>query len=242
MDKSAFWNLITDGGPVFWVILFCGMIAMVIFIKKTLQFHREEFNVKEFLMGIKNVFAKTDKDTDETIIRVTEKEYVEACALCDNQDGPVSKIVSAAILAHKRKDDNLQQAIDDVCLEELPKLEKDLDILGTIGYIAPLLGLLGTVLGMMGVFMQVEGAESFGNLSVNTELAGDIREALITTAGGLCVAIPCYVAYNYLVARVNSITLDMEKAASEIIFFFEQIKQSNKEASAKIQENKNEDK
>ena len=114
----------------------------------------------------------------------------------------------------------MKQAIDDACLEELPKLEKNIDILGTIGFIAPLLGLLGTVLGMMETFQTVNVTSSMALSS--TELAGTIRMALITTAGGLAVAIPCYVAYNYLVSRVNAITLDMEKAASEIIYFFNQ--------------------
>ena len=204
---SAFWQLMEDGGPVLWVIVFCSMVGMFIFFKKTFQFHREEVNVRELLRGLENVLKRNG--------------YVEAISLCDNTPGPAARVLSAAILAYERNDEDIQQAIDDACVEELPKLESSLDILGTIGFISPLLGLLGTVLGMMDTF-QVVNATSSVTLSAS-ELAGSIRMALITTAGGLCVAIPCYVAYNYLLSRVNAIALDMEKAGSEIVYFFGQL-------------------
>ncbi len=203
---STLLQLMRDGGPVLWVIGVCAVIGMFIFFKKTFQFHREEVNVSELVRGLENVLRRNG--------------YVEAISLCDNTPGPAARILSSAILAYERKDEDLKQAIDDACLEELPKLEKNIDILGTIGFIAPLLGLLGTVLGMMETFQTVNVTNSMA-LSA-TELAGSIRMALVTTAAGLVIAIPCYVAYNYLISRVNSITLDMEKAASEIIYFFNQ--------------------
>lgn len=203
---SAFLQLMRDGGPVLWVIGVCALIAMFIFFKKTFQFHREEVNVRELVRGLENVLRRNG--------------FVEAISLCDNTPGPAARVLSAAILAYERKDEDLKQAIDDACLEEMPKLEKNIDILSTIGFISPLLGLLGTVLGMMETFETVNVTSSMALSS--SELAGTIRMALITTAGGLAVAIPCYVAYNYLVSRVNAITLDMEKAASEIVYFFNQ--------------------
>ncbi|MBR2723092.1 MAG: MotA/TolQ/ExbB proton channel family protein [Lentisphaeria bacterium] len=203
---SAFLQLMRDGGPVLWVIGVCALIAMFIFFKKTFQFHREEVNVRELVRGLENVLRRNG--------------FVEAISLCDNTPGPAARVLSAAILAYERKDEDLKQAIDDACLEEMPKLEKNIDILSTIGFISPLLGLLGTVLGMMETFETVNVTSSMALSS--SELAGTIRMALVTTAGGLAVAIPCYVAYNYLVSRVNAITLDMEKAASEIVYFFNQ--------------------
>ena len=199
-----FLKLMKDGGPVMWIILVLDIVALVVIISKSFQFHREEVNVKELVRGLENVLRRNG--------------FVEAISLCDNTPGPAARVLSAAILAYERKDEDLKQAIDDACLEELPKLEKSIDILGTIGFIAPLLGLLGTVLGMMETFETVNMTSSMALSS--TELAGTIRMALITTAGGLAVAIPCYVAYNYLVSRVDAITLDMEKAASEIVYFF----------------------
>lgn len=213
---SAFLQLMVDGGPVLWIIGICALIAMFIFFKKTFQFHREEVNVRELVRGLENVLRRNG--------------FVEAISLCDNTPGPAARVLSAAILAYERKDEDLKQAIDDACLEEMPKLEKNIDILSTIGFIAPLLGLLGTVLGMMETFETVNVTSSMALSS--SELAGTIRMALITTAGGLAVAIPCYVAYNYLVSRVNAITLDMEKAASEIVYFFNQ-KDKNESSAEK---------
>lgn len=197
-----FWELMKDGGPVMWVILACSLVAMFVFLEKWFQFHREQINVRELVKGLINVLRRDG--------------YVEALTLCDNTPGPVARVLAAAILARERGDEDVRQAIEDANMVEIPRLERHLNLLGTVGYIAPLLGLLGTVFGMMGAFQTIQQSIY---LSAGA-LSGDIRMALITTASGLCLAIPCYVAYNYLLARVNSITLDMSKASSEIIYFF----------------------
>lgn len=200
-----FSQLMKDGGPIMWLILACSVIAVFVFLLKTFQFHREEINVRELLKGLFNVLKRDG--------------FVEAISLCDNTPGPVARMLGAAILAYERGDDDIRQAVDDACLEELPKLERHMSTLGTVAYIAPLLGFLGTVLGMMQTFQTIRDTQSV-YLSAS-QLSGSISMALITTAAGLAVAIPSYVAYNYLISRINAITLDMEKAASEIIGFFE---------------------
>ncbi len=200
-----FYQMMIEGGPVMWLILLCSVMGLFVFLMKTFQFHREEINVRELIKGLVNVLKRDG--------------FVEAISLCDNTPGPVARMLGAAILAYERGDDDLRQAVDDACLEELPKLERHIGALGTIGYIAPLLGFFGTVLGMMQAFQTVHDTQSV-YLSA-AQLSGSINMALITTAAGLAVAIPCYVGYNYLVSRVNAITLDMEKAASEILSFFE---------------------
>ena len=200
-----FMKMMSDGGPVMWLILFLSVVAMVIFLEKWFQFHREQINVGELITGLFNVLRRDG--------------YVEAITLCDNTPGPVPAILNAAILARQRGDRKLDNAISSACTEEVARLERHLNILGTIGYLAPLLGLLGTVLGLMEAFQSVHSTASV-YLSV-TELASAVNLALITTASGLAVAIFCYAAHNYLHARLDSITLDIEKAASEISAFFE---------------------
>ena len=200
-----FMKLMKDGGPVMWLILFASLAAMIIFLEKWFQFHREQINVGELISGLFNVLRRDG--------------YVEAITLCDNTPGPVPAVLNAAILARQRGDRKLDNAIESACLDEVARLERHLNILGTIGYISPLLGLLGTVLGLMEAFQAVNSTASV-YLSV-TELASAVNQALITTASGLAVAIFCYAAYNYLLGRLNSITLDIEKAASEITAFFE---------------------
>ncbi len=200
-----FMKMMSDGGPVMWLILAASLIAMVIFFEKWFLFHREQINVGELITGLFNVLRRDG--------------YVEAITLCDNTPGPVPAVLNAAILAWQRGDRKLDNAIESACLDETARLERHLNVLGTIGYIAPLLGLLGTVLGMMEAFQTVHSTQSV-YLSV-PELAAAVNLALITTAAGLAVAIPCYAAYNYLHARLDAMTLDMEKAAAEIAAFFE---------------------
>lgn len=198
-----FLKMMNDGGPVMWIILIFSVLALFIFLKKTFQFHREEINVQELLRGLFNVLKR--------------EGLVEAITLCDHTPGPAARLLGAAIVAYQRGDEDIRTAVDDAALEEIPKLERHLNILSTIGFILPLIGFLGTVIGMIQAFEVVRSAEYLSA----TSIAGAVTTSLLTTAAALSVAIPCYIAYNYLVSRVKAITLDMEKAALEIIAFFE---------------------
>ncbi len=196
-------KLIENGGSIMWVILVGSLIALFVFLKKVFQFHREEINVRELMRGLFNVLRRDG--------------YKEAITLCDTTPGPAARLLAAAIMAYERGDADIRQAIDDAALEEIPKLERHINLLGTIGFVMPLIGFLGTVLGMMRAFQVASGSES-----LSAELISEaVNMSLITTASALVVAIPCYIAYNYLVARVNNITLDMEKSSLEIMYFFE---------------------
>ena len=201
MEKIIFFLQMREGGPVMWVILACSLLALVVFLEKVFQFHRDEINVRELLRGLINVLKRDG--------------LVEALTLCDSTPGPAARLLGAAILAHQRGDTDIRQAVDDAAFDELPKLERRVNLLGTLGFILPLMGFLGTVLGMLKVFAAVRG----GIISAET-ISGAMTSALITTAAGLTAAIPCYLGHNYLVSRVNAITLDMEKAAMEITAFF----------------------
>ena len=108
----------------------------------------------------------------------------------------------------------MREALEEAGLLEVPRLEEKLNLLATIAQIAPLLGLLGAVLGFIRIFRKLEELGLYANI---TDLAGGVWQALVCVAVGLAIAIPCYAAYNYLVSRVNSIVLDMEKAATEIL-------------------------
>ncbi len=200
-----FYQLLLDGGAVMWLIAIAAVIASVVFVLKTFQFHREEINAHELINGLENVLKRDG--------------FVEAISLCDNTPGPVARVVGAAILAYQRGDKDLQQAVDAASLEEVPRLERYVGLIGTVGYIAPLLGFFGTILGMMKAFQTIHQTQSV-YLSA-AQLSGSVHMALITTAAGLAVAIPCYVAYNYLASRINTLALDIELASTEILGFFE---------------------
>ena len=195
-----FWNIIVDAGIVMWLILGCSLLAVFIFIGKWFQFHRAQVNVRELVSGLVNVLQRDG--------------MIEALTLCDNTPGPVARILTAAIQAYQNEDD-IRRAIDDAVLVELPRLESHLNVLGTLAKVAPLLGLLGTVLGMQETFAAMRSSMALNDLS------GGISTALVTTGAGLTLAVPCLIAYNYLVARVETFCIEMEKASSEIIYFFD---------------------
>jgi len=205
--EMNFWNIIMECGIIMWVILLCSVLAVFIFIGKWFQFHRAQINVRELVSGLVNVLRRDG--------------MIEALSLCDNTPGPVARILTAAIQAYQNEDD-IRQAIDDAVLVELPRLESHLNILGTIAKAAPLLGLLGTVYGMYETFSGMRNSMALNDLS------GGISIALVTTMAGLVLAIPCLIAYNYLVARVETFCIEMEKASSEIIYFFDHKDDKNK--------------
>ncbi len=204
-----FMKLMHDGGPVMWLILVLDIIALAIVLKKTFQLHREEINVRELLRGLFNVLQR--------------EGFVEAISLCDNTPGPVARMLGAAIAAKQRGDDDIRNSIDDAAFNEIPRLERGVKLLGTVGFILPLVGFLGTVIGMLKTFQVVGTVEVLSASSVSAT----ITSALLTSAAGLAGAIPCYVAYNYLVSRIDTITLEMDRAALEIISFFERKRGKN---------------
>lgn len=207
-----YWKLMAEGGPMMWVIAAGAVIALYVFLEKVFQFHRDEINVRELLRGLFNVLRRNG--------------LVEALTLCDHTPGPAARILGAAILAYQRGDEDIRQAVDDAALDELPKLERHVNLLGTLGFTLPLAGFLGTVLGMLRAFENMRMTEYLSA----SDLSGAVGMALISTAAGLTAAIPCYLGYNYLVSRVDAITLDMEKAALEITGFFERRKAVDKQA------------
>ena len=195
-------EMIQSGGPVMWLIAACSVIAAVIFLERLLHLHRAQINAGDFLKGICNVLRR--------------QNVVEAVSICEETPGPVAYIVRAAVLQYDESRETIAQTIKEAGLAEVPRLERNLNMLLTLAQITPLIGLLGTVLGMMhGLqFIQQESP-----LVHSGDLGAGLWQALISTAAGLAVAIPTYAAYNFLVGRVEGIVLDMERASAEILAF-----------------------
>ena len=193
-------TLLKHGGPMFWLILGASSVAVVVFIQRVLHYHRAQINSMEFLNGVRNVLKRDN--------------VVEAISICDATPGPVARLVKVAILNRDRGRDGVREALEEAGLVEVPPLEDKLNLLATIAQITPLMGLLGTVLGFIQIFSRLQSQQALANIQ---DLSGGVWQALICTAAGLAVAVPCYAGYNYLVSRVNAIVLDMEKAATEIV-------------------------
>jgi biopolymer transport protein ExbB len=191
---------VNNGGPVLWIILFASAVAVIVFIERFLHCHRAQINSTEFLNGVRNVLKRDN--------------IVEALSICDATPGPVARLVKTAILNRDHGRERVREALEEAGLAEVPRLEEKLNLLATIAQLAPLLGLLGTVLGFIRTFMLMHKEGLSSNFMT---LSDGIWQALICAAAGLAVAIPAHAAYNYLVSRVNSIVLDMERAATEIV-------------------------
>ena len=135
-------------------------------------------------------------------------------AICDETPGPVARIVRTAIQHRREGRPNLEAAMHDAGLVEIARLEARIGILATIAQIAPLLGLLGTILGMMTLLDSLQGSNW-----QSAAITAGVRQALVTAAAGLVVAIPCYAAFNLVVAKIERLVVDMERASLEIVSF-----------------------
>jgi biopolymer transport protein ExbB len=195
--------LLQAGGPVIWLILIAAAAAVVVFVERALFCHRSQINSAEFLNGVRNVLKRDN--------------VVEAVSICDATPGPVARLVKAAILNREKGRERVREAVEESGLTEVPLLEERLNLLATIAQIAPLLGLLGTILGFIDVFKQLQSDGLYAHISGEHSLAQGVWTALICAAAGIAVAIPAHAGYNYLVSRVNKIVLDMERAAAEIV-------------------------
>jgi biopolymer transport protein ExbB len=193
-------TLLANGGPVVWLLILISAVAIVVFIERLLHCHRSQINSSEFLNGVRTVLGRDN--------------VVEAVSICDATPGPVARLVKTAILAREKGRDHVRESLEDAGLVEVPRLEARLDLLATIAQITPLLGLLGTVLGLIRIFMDMQAAGTYAHVN---QLAGGVWMALISAGAGLAVAIPTQAAHNYLVNRVNLIVLDMERASNEIL-------------------------
>ena len=193
-------NLLANGGAMMWLLLATSAAAIAVVIERLLHYHREQINTAEFLAGLRTVLKKDN--------------VVEAISICEATAGPVPRLVKAAILSREKGREAVREVLEESGMQEVPRLEEKLTVLATVAQIAPLMGLFGTVLGMIDLFgvMEAEGLAASPAL-----LAGGIWKALLCTAFGLGMAMFSYAAYNYLVSRVNSIVLDMEKSSSEIL-------------------------
>lgn len=205
LDKMSLLELFLKGGPVMWPILLCSIFALAIALERFWYFHKIKIDTEEFLNSI--------------LDKMKRHQIKEALQICDNTKSPISNILKAGILKYDHQRSQIKEAIEDASLYEIPKLEKNFSLLATIAHISPLLGLLGTVAGMVRCFQTIQAKTTAFQLVSAGDLAGGIWEALLTTVFGLVVAIPAFVAYNYLANRANNFILEMEKAATELVNF-----------------------
>ncbi len=200
--------ILAKGGPLMLVLAGLSVVAISIIIERYLTLAALSKNERLFWQSITTAM---DEDRFEDIKKSTSDFNAPSCEL-------IKKGLAALPYGH----DNMSEAMDTAAKQEISILEKNLSTLSTIAAVAPLIGFLGTVTGMIKVFMKLQSAGSQVDISL---LAGGIWEALITTVGGLAVGIIAIVFYNALVEKVQKFALDIE---TEISSFILQIKDLQK--------------
>ena len=183
-----------------WLILFCSILALAVFSERMFYFHRASIPVGEFLRGLSNLIRR--------------RNFSEALHECAGTPGPVARVVHAAIIHHEVPRQELKEIVQDAGQLEVPRIEANLALLSTIAFVTPLIGLLGTVTGMIEAFVSLS---SHSGLATSVEISGGIYQSLLTTAAGLAVAIPAFVAHSYLSTRVNRLLYDIERGGIEIV-------------------------
>ena len=191
-------DFIVKGGIMMIPIILCSVIALALVIERFINLRENKVIPKEFFTRIKGLLV--------------EGHINEVLAICSKSDKPIAKIIEAGIMKYYFGRDEIKEAIEDAGRHEIAYLEKYLNLLNLIANVSPLLGLLGTVTGMIRAFTVL----SMGGMGQAEQLAGGIGEALITTAAGLVVAIPTLVFHNIFSERADRLILKMEKSSMEL--------------------------
>lgn len=183
------------------VIAGCSILSFTIFIERLVHLRKSEIDTNKFVINLRKT--------------IKEKNIVEAVNICDYTGGTISNIVKAGLLKHNKGRQRIENSMEIAGLIEVAKLEKNAKILSIIAHIAPLIGLLGTVLGFIQAFGEMRLS---GLMDISTTKIGEAMEyALVTTAAGLVVAIPTVVAFNYIVSRIEGFILEIQTTSSEIV-------------------------
>ena len=182
-----------------WPLLFCLLFGVVVIIWKFIRLWMIAAKTRQVL-----------RDVDELL---TQQQIREALELTRDTDAPAANILYAGLERSEEGTDRVMKAIENQGLIEMSKLESGLVILATLSTIAPLLGFLGTVIGMIIAFQSIEAA---GEVEA-TLVAGGIKVALLTTAAGLAIAIPVSIGHNYFVSFIDGLVIDMEESAQKMV-------------------------
>lgn len=198
-------SFLAKGGPVVIPIIFCSLLSVALICERFYRFHKARLKEPKFIEGIQRM--------------IKENEHKKAIHQCRSAKTPIGNILAKGIEKSQNNGmsvsrEELEKALAHAGQLELRQLDRYLPTLATIANIAPLLGLFGTVTGMIRAFMVIQNLGGKVNASV---LAGGIWEALLTTALGLGVAIPTVIAYNYFVGKVESFAHDMQDSSVQLL-------------------------
>ncbi|GMU63921.1 MAG: flagellar motor protein MotA [Acidobacteriota bacterium] len=197
---GTFWEYMQRGGPVMWPLLAFSVLGLAFTIERFFALRKARINVNEFLAKIRKAL-------------MVNRSVRDAVKICEQYQGPVASVMKAGLLKYGQPKEDVEKTIENAALFEMGRLERGLAVLATTANVAPLLGFLGTVTGMINSFE----ALAREGLSNPAAVASGISEALITTAAGLMIAIPIQLAYNYFTTRINKFVRDIETSANMLL-------------------------
>lgn len=193
------WSFLGSGGLAMIPLALCSLVGMAIVIEKLISLRTKKVIVPEIVSVLDNV--------------TSEKDLNLALSICKKHNGPFANLILTVLKNRSLQKDELKELVVDTGRQEIRTLERGLVTLETIAGVAPLLGLLGTVIGILKVF-NVIAELGIGEASA---LSGGISEALITTIVGLSIGIPAVVFFNYFSDRAESLVLEIEKYSADLI-------------------------
>ncbi len=205
-------NILLKGGWMMLPIFLSSIIAIAIIIDRYIVIHKSKLNVPVFLVKIRGLLKRGN--------------IKEAINYCNQEKTPTANIIKKGLKKYKLGHTRVKETVENAGKQEIDKLEKGLSSLATISGVAPLLGFLGTVTGMISAFMKIEYLQGAANPS---DLAGGIWEALITTAFGLSVGIVAYTFYNYFISVIKKLISEMEIISNDILDLVEEKEEINDE-------------
>jgi biopolymer transport protein ExbB len=211
-------EIFLKGGIIMWFILFASVIGLAVVIDRYAVLRKAKINVPAFMVRIRGFLKK--------------KDISGAVSYCMEEKSPVANIVRKGLKKYRLGHERVKEAIENAGAQEVARMEKGLPILASVSGIAPLLGFLGTVTGMITAFMTIQDLQGSANPS---DLAGGIWEALITTAFGLIVGIPALAFYNYFQNRVKKLVGDMEVVANDVVDFMQDTPASMSDVEEEIE-------
>ena len=197
-------ELFEQGGPLMWAILAASIVGVAVFFERLWSLQRAKVLPRAFVDRIRGLVVK--------------RKTSEALLLCEENRSSIALIMAAGLrlASFGRSREEIKEAVEEVGNREVARMDRNVEIVGTVAAISPLLGLLGTVVGMIQVFKRFVEAYQLGAVGPDTFAEG-IWQALITTAYGLFVAIPMLVVYKYLQGRNDRIIVDMEEDALGLV-------------------------
>jgi len=198
------WELLQAGGPLMYPIYFCSFLMVTFAIERAISLRRRKVVPPDFVQNLRDLVRTRPLDSDKVL------------TYCQANPSPISRIFQTAVKRLGRPLPEIEKAIEDAGAREVRGLRKYTRVLSGVASVAPLLGLLGTVLGMIGAFQEIGGGKPIG-AGAGEALAENIYEALVTTASGLSVAIPSLVLYLIITSRIDRLVAEMDDLTMEFV-------------------------